>query len=221
MRPYSIGVIALLLSGTASAGMPLFAARCTEGINVDSGSKGQVYVNGKVAKLINRPDGQITAQSAGIYIDITPQGSQAPRITYTAPDKTFGPCEILSFKAPDAGANAHAGAGHHRASSSERAGQGRFDAHGPVSCAMRPGQSLQTCQAAVARDGGGTATVVVTRPDGRTRAIYFENGKAIGADLSQADGSMHFRATRTADDMYVIEAGHERYEFIEAFVFGG
>ena len=60
----------------------------------------------------------------------------------------------------------------------------------------------------------------MTRPDGRTRAIFFEKGKAIGADLSQADGSQHFRATKSGD-IYKIEAGHERYEIVEAFVFGG
>jgi len=31
---------------------------------------------------------------------------------------------------------------------------------------------------------GGTATVVVKRPDGRTRAIFFEKGRSFGADLS-------------------------------------
>ena len=79
---------------------------------------------------------------------------------------------------------------------------------------------MQECQAAVARDPGGTATIVVTRPDGRTRFIFFEKGKAIGADLSQADGSQHFRSTKS-DDVYKIEAGEERYEIVEAFVFGG
>lgn len=47
-------------------------------------------MNGKVANLINRPDGQITAQSGGVYIDITPQGSQPPRVTYTAKNKSTG-----------------------------------------------------------------------------------------------------------------------------------
>ena len=76
------------------------------------------------------------------------------------------------------------------------------------------------CEAAVARDPGGTATVVVKRPEGRTRAIFFEKGRAVGADLSQADGSMHFWATKRGD-LYVIEAGNERYEIPEAMVFGG
>jgi hypothetical protein len=221
MKKLFVAVVVILIAGTAGADVPLFAANCGTNINVDSGSQGQVYVNGKVAKLINRPNGQITAQSAGIYIDITPQGSQPPRITYTAKDKSVGECEILSFKAPDDGGTAGSAGGGQRASSSERAGQGQFDANGPVSCAMRAGQPMQQCQAAVARDGGGTATIVVTRPDGRSRAIYFEKGEAIGADLSQADGNMNFRATKSKEGIYKIEAGNERYEIVDAFVFGG
>jgi hypothetical protein len=212
---------AVLVSGTASAKVPLFAAKCPSGITADSNTKGQVYVNGKVAKLIKRPDGQITARSAGVYVDITPHGSQPPRITSTAKDKTFGECEIVSFKAPDSGGAVTGAAGRQRAPSPERAGQRQFDARGPVSCAMRAGEPMQECQAAVSRDPGGTATIIVTRPDGRTRAIFFEKGKAIGADLSQADGSQHFRATKSNNGIYKIEAGQEQYEIVESFVFGG
>jgi hypothetical protein len=61
---------------------------------------------------------------------------------------------------------------------------------------------------------------VITRPDGRKRFIFFENGKAIGADLSQADGNMTFKASKQ-DDLYLIQAGDERYEFPEAVVYGG
>jgi hypothetical protein len=219
LKQVFLAAAAVLVAGAASAQVPLFAAKCPSGITADSSAKGQVYVNGKVAKLIKRPDGQITAQSGGVYVDITPRGSEPPRVTSTARDKTFGECEILSFKAPD-GARAATGTGGQRASSSERAGQGQFDARGPVPCAQGPGQPMGQCQASVARDPGGTATVVVTRPDGRTRAIYFEKGKAIGADLSQADGNMNFRSTKRSD-LYLIEAGNERYEIVEALVFGG
>lgn len=220
MRRIFVAVATMLAAGSASAEVPLFAAKCPSGITADSNPKGQVYVNGKVAKLIKRPDGQITAQSAGVYVDITPQGSQPPRVSSTAKDKTFGECEIVSFKAPGGSGTAGTSQGAKRPSSSERAGQGQFDARGPVSCAMGAGQPLQQCQAAVARDGGGTATVVVTRPDGRTRFIFFEKGKASGADLSQADGNMKFRATKRGD-LYLIDAGNERYEIVEAMVFGG
>lgn len=76
------------------------------------------------------------------------------------------------------------------------------------------------CQAAVARDLGGTATIVITRPDGRKRFIFFENGNPVSADLSQADGNMEFRGSK-GGDVYYIEAGNERYEVVEAFIFGG
>jgi len=216
-----IAAAAAFVTGSAWAELPLFAAKCGPSINADSNTKGQVYVNGKVAKLIKRPDGQVTAQSAGIYVDITPQGSEPPKITYTAKDKSTGSCEILSFKAPGGGGGAAKSAGGaKRASASERAGQGQFDARSVVRCAQQPGGAMQDCQAAVAREPGGTATVVVTRPDGRTRFIFFEKGKAAGADLSQADGNMKFRAVKRGD-VYTIDAGNERYEIVEAIVFGG
>lgn len=79
MKKVFPAVVATLMTGIASANVPLFAAKCPSGITADSNTKGQVYINGKVAKLIKRPDGQITAQSAGMYVDITPQGSQPPR----------------------------------------------------------------------------------------------------------------------------------------------
>ena len=220
MKRFVIAIAATLVAGTASASVPLFAAKCGQGITADSNAKGQVYVNGKVAKLINRPDGQITAQSGGVYVDITPRGNEPPLVTYTAKNKSTGTCEILGF-APPAGHKAAAPAGGgNRASASERAGQGRFDASGPVPCTAHAGQPMRQCHASVARDPGGTATIVVTRPNGRTRTIFFENGNPIGADLSQADGNMNFRASKGGDTFY-IEAGDERYEIAEMFVFGG
>lgn len=213
-----LAAVAAFVTGTASAEAPLFAAKCGAGITTDSNSKGQVYINGKVARVIKRPDGQISANSAGVWVDITPQGGSAPRITYTAKDKTTGECEIVSFKAP--GGGGHGSSAQSRGDSSERAGRGDFDAHAPVQCAEGAGAAWMQCNAAVAREGGGTATVVVTRPDGRKRFIFFKRGRAVSADLSQADGSQRFRATKRGD-LYLIEAGRERYEIVEALVYGG
>jgi len=218
MKRLLCAAVAAFVTGTANAEVPIFAAQCGAGITADSNAKGQVYINGKVAKLTKRPDGQISANSAGVWVDITPQGGSAPRITYTAKDKSTGECEILSFTASGGGAH-HGSSAPSRGDSSERAGRGDFDAHGPVQCAQGK-QAMVQCNAAVAREGGGTATVVVTRPDGRKRFIFFQKGKAVSADLSQADGSQHFHATKQGD-LYVIEAGHERYEIVEAMVFGG
>lgn len=218
IRPL-IATLVLLASGAAGAAVPIFAAKCPNGLTADSDTKGRIYVNGKLAKVIQRPDGQVTAQSAGVYVDITPRGDQPPRITSTGRDKTVVECEVVAFKAPDGAAAGAPPAG--REPSAVRAGQGQFDATGPVACAERPGQPMGQCPMGVARDGGGTATVVVTRPDGRKRFVFFEKGKAVSADLSQADGNMNFRATKTAAGMYLIDAGNERYEFPESVVFGG
>ncbi len=107
-----------------------------------------------------------------------------------------------------------------RASHSERAGQGHFDARGEIPCAEFKGRPMHQCKFQVARGPNGSATVKVNLPSGKTRFITFENGEAVGADLSQADGDMSFKTTKESD-LYMIRAGHERYEIPEAVVFGG
>jgi hypothetical protein len=104
--------------------------------------------------------------------------------------------------------------------SAGRAGEGRFNATGTVPCAQHAGQPMGQCAFGVARAGGGTATVVVTHPDGRKRAIFFERGRATGANISQADGDVRFSVQREAD-LNMIRIGNERYEIPDAAVFGG
>ena len=101
-----------------------------------------------------------------------------------------------------------------------RAGEGKFDATGKIPCALAKGQPMGQCEFGVARAGGGYSTVVVKKPGGMTRAIYFQMGTPIGADLSQADGNMHFHAMKEAD-LFKIQPGDERYEIPEAVIFGG
>jgi hypothetical protein len=103
---------------------------------------------------------------------------------------------------------------------SARASEGKFNATGKIPCAQSKGQPMGQCDFGVARAGGGTAAVSITRPDGRKRVIFFKAGKAVAADLSQADGNMNFSATKEAD-LYMIRAGNERYEIPEAVIYGG
>jgi len=103
---------------------------------------------------------------------------------------------------------------------SARASERKFNATGKIPCAQHKGQPMGQCDFGVARAGGGTAAVAITRPDGRTRVVFFKAGKAIAADLSQADGDMSFSATKEAD-LYLIRAGAERYEIPEAAIYGG
>ena len=100
-----------------------------------------------------------------------------------------------------------------------RAGRGDFDARGSIPCATALGQPTTACAFGVARGGGGYATVVVTRPNGRTRAIYFRMDRPIGADTSEADPGA-FRARREGD-LNFIRVGTERYEIPDAVVLGG
>ena len=107
-----------------------------------------------------------------------------------------------------------------RDDSALRAGQGDFDATGPIPCAQFSGQPMGQCDFGVARAGGGYATVVVTRPDGSKRAIFFRKGIPIGADTSEADGYPQFHADKERD-LHLIRVGPERYEIPDAVVLGG
>jgi hypothetical protein len=104
--------------------------------------------------------------------------------------------------------------------SSLRAGEGKFDASGPLPCAFSAGQPIGECEFGVARAGGGYATVVVRKPDGRTRAIFFRMGRPIGANVSESEGRLEFKATKEGD-VHRIRIGDERYELTDAIVLGG
>lgn len=104
--------------------------------------------------------------------------------------------------------------------SSLRAGQGEFDATGKVPCAQQAGQPMMQCDFGVARQGGGFATVVVTKPDGIKRVIFFRRGVPTGADTSEADGYGEFSYNKRVD-LNFIRVGEERYEIPDAIVMGG
>lgn len=214
MKRFVFAALASLIAGTAGAALPVFVANCPGDINVDAGRTGVVYINGKRASVRKFNENYYEAKSRPVTISISANPGKAPDISYTGKGRANGICEVTGYEPPKAAA---ASAGP---SSSERAGQGQFDASGQIPCAQHKGQPMGQCQYKVARGSNGSATVVVTRPDGRTRAIFFENGKAVSADLSQADGNMTFRA-RKSSDLFMIQAGDERYEIPEAVITGG
>ncbi len=101
-----------------------------------------------------------------------------------------------------------------------RAGQGRFDATGTLPCTFATGQPMGQCEFGVARAGGGYATVVVRKPDGRTRAIFFRMGQPIDADVAESEGRRDFRAAKQGD-LHHIQVGPELYEIVDAVILGG
>ena len=94
-----------------------------------------------------------------------------------------------------------------------------YHATGNLPCSMGGGQPTGSCPFGVARKGDGSGTVTVTKPDGRKRAIFFEHGKAVGADVSAADPG-EFGASRERD-LTIVRIGDERYEIPDAVIFGG
>ncbi|MEG3440291.1 hypothetical protein V0288_24400 [Pannus brasiliensis CCIBt3594] len=94
-----------------------------------------------------------------------------------------------------------------------------FHATGEIPCSMGNGQPTRSCPFGVTRKGNGTAEVTVKKPDGRSRVIFFEKGKAIGYDRSQANSGA-FSVSKDSD-LSIIRIGKERYEIPDAVVFGG
>jgi hypothetical protein len=94
-----------------------------------------------------------------------------------------------------------------------------FHATGNTPCSMGKGQPTGSCVFGVKREDNGSAMVTVTRADGGQRVIFFEKGRAVGYDMSQADPG-EFKATKEAD-LNIIYIGEERYEIPDAVIQGG
>lgn len=96
-----------------------------------------------------------------------------------------------------------------------------FHATGQIPCAVQAGQPMTKCDFGVVRKRGGSATVKITWPDGRSRSIFFANGRVAGADTNQADGSAKHSVVGTKElDLFTIRIGDERYEIPDIVVLG-
>ncbi len=93
-----------------------------------------------------------------------------------------------------------------------------YNATGDIPCAMTESQPTGSCPFGDTREGNGNGSVTVTKPDGRTRTIFFENGEAIGYDASEADPG-EFSAEKRGD-LNIIYIEQERYEIPDAVIFG-
>ncbi len=103
--------------------------------------------------------------------------------------------------------------------SRRRARRGDFDARAQVDCAQEIGEALGVCAAAVARSGGGDATVVVTFPNGFARQLYFTHGAFMRADATMS-GAGTDTDWRVDDGAHVIRVDDQRFELPVALVIG-
>lgn len=100
----------------------------------------------------------------------------------------------------------------------------RYNATTIMPCGFDGAAPTQSCEAGVVRNWGedGTHLVEVTKPDGRTRAIFFDGTTPTGADSAQADGSAGWEFDYTRDgDMITIQYGPESYVVADALITGG
>ena len=103
--------------------------------------------------------------------------------------------------------------------SKNRARKRGFDAMGSIACAQEQGQALGTCGAAVARSGGGDATVVATFPNGFARQLYFVQGEFVSASATMS-GVGTDTDWRLENGFHVIRVNDQRYELPDVLVFG-
>lgn len=98
-----------------------------------------------------------------------------------------------------------------------------FNATAEIECGGYRRATPGRCPAGVKRNReDGVTTVEVTWPKGGSRAIFFKNGKLLGADTSQADGSAQFEVKgERKQDVTTVTIGPERYIIPDAFVTGG
>lgn len=108
---------------------------------------------------------------------------------------------------------------HYHASTDAKVPGTNYHATGPLPCSMGSGQPTVSCNFGVTREGNGSGTVTITKPDGQTRAIIFKNGKAIGYDESQADKGKF--SSQKKSDLSIVHIGQERYEISDSVIFGG
>jgi hypothetical protein len=164
--------------------------------------------------------GEVKTREHAFLVEGTYEGDDGARKPFRCRFDKSG--EFKFVKALDAEADADDGGGAMAgASTAERAGMGDFDATGSsMPCAQSASQPMSRCEWGVARGEGGEATVIVTKPDGAKRALFFQNGDFVSADTSQADGYPEYGSEKTGD-LYRIFVGEERYELPDAVIFGG
>lgn len=207
MKKTLLILAAVAVSGTASAAMPLFSATCGGSFKVDADRTQAVHINGQAAHVKQFSDTAFEARGAGIAVSITDQGSDAPIVSYSGRHGANGMCQVSGFRAASAAQPA-------------RNDEASRSANGRIPCAGHRGEGVSQCRFEVDREGRGTATVMVTLPDGRKRGLFFDHGRAVGADFSSADRNQTFHAAKRGD-LFRINAGDEHYEIPDAVVFGG
>ncbi|MFT4064459.1 hypothetical protein [Paraburkholderia sp.] len=98
-----------------------------------------------------------------------------------------------------------------------------FSTTGTLPCERGNGQTKTMCRFGIVRHGDRSATVVISWPDGRTRAIFFgANDRVIGTGAKADDRPMPGNTlTQKSAGANLISIGDERYEVVDTVLSGG
>lgn len=91
----------------------------------------------------------------------------------------------------------------------------RYDAAGTIACRVLGHGDFVDCRAKVVRKPAGTATVYISRPDGRRRIVRYKNGEPIWSDAK-----LRVRFERNRDTLVIRIGKSETYEVPDKLVFG-
>jgi hypothetical protein len=88
----SIAAVALFLTGTAIAGIPLFNVTCPGDLEVHADEGGPVFINGKETQLKKLNDNYFEAKGSGVTLSISVNPDGSATVTYTGKHGTNGIC---------------------------------------------------------------------------------------------------------------------------------
>lgn len=99
----------------------------------------------------------------------------------------------------------------------------QYNATAEIECSGYRNHSAGRCPAGVKRKQEDGLTIVeIQWPKGDSRMLMFKDGKILGANTNQADGSAAFEVVgERKDDVTTVRIGPERYVIPDAFIMGG
>ena len=95
-----------------------------------------------------------------------------------------------------------------------------YNATGSIECVRGADGPVESCGFGVVRQGRGTGVITVEWPDGGSRVIFFEAGKPVSFDQSQADQGVEMTIARDQDNSIVF-IGEDRFVIPDAVIWGG
>lgn len=87
-----IAAAALLISGSANAGIPLINATCPGNLEVHADQGGPVFIDGKETKLKKLNDNFFEATGSGVTLSISVNPDGTATVTYTGKHGANGIC---------------------------------------------------------------------------------------------------------------------------------